>query len=288
MRYNETVLEHFENPRNIGEPENYTAGGEAGKEEGQGNFIKIFLTVDGLGLIRKASFLTYGCPAIIASGSLLTEWITQKNIHHVSDINPDDLLELLGGLPLGKEHCATLAITALQKALTKVPFDRASCGEMCLRFVGDHLDLTLPERGDAVSLYDLKEAFGESDLCVQPVGMTLEEIQDIVNSRSSFILYLSDNHFVVLYEEEGEKRIYDPAVGIVKPEDIENRYRDRCLYVGDPMIESTGVPEEELKKAVGWKIGPGPGGPGGPGGMGCECDNSCCIPKYKCSPCKSK
>jgi NifU-like protein involved in Fe-S cluster formation len=67
--------------------------------------------------IASASFETYGCPVAIACGSWLTSWVTGKTFTQAAVIEPGDLEKVLGGLPLGKEHCAALAVNALKDAL---------------------------------------------------------------------------------------------------------------------------------------------------------------------------
>lgn len=113
--YSQTVLDHFGNPRNVGCPEGATVIGLVG-DPSAGPFMRLFLQVDS-GKIARAGFETYGCVASIASGSLLTEWLRGKSVDEAHGFSGRTLLKLLGGLPLGKEHCAFTAIEALAKAL---------------------------------------------------------------------------------------------------------------------------------------------------------------------------
>jgi NifU-like protein involved in Fe-S cluster formation len=83
---------------------------------GAGNYMVITLQLRD-GVIASALFQTYGCPGAIACGSCLTEWVTGLGIEEAKAITPSALATRLGGLPLGKEHCADLAVAALQKAL---------------------------------------------------------------------------------------------------------------------------------------------------------------------------
>jgi NifU-like protein involved in Fe-S cluster formation len=83
---------------------------------GEGPYLAIALCLAG-GKIAAASFETYGCPSAIACGSFLTRWVEGKTVEQASVITADDLMKVLGGLPLGKEHAASLAIRALQDAL---------------------------------------------------------------------------------------------------------------------------------------------------------------------------
>jgi len=83
---------------------------------GVGNYMVIALLIRNR-TIQSARFQTYGCPGAIAAGSCLTEWITGMSIEEVKAIKPDDLTARLGGLPLGKEHCAELAVAAVVEAM---------------------------------------------------------------------------------------------------------------------------------------------------------------------------
>lgn len=115
--YSETVLDHFNNPRNAEGPGDSDAVGRAGTP-GQGNYMVISLREEG-GRIAEARFQTYGCPAAIACGSWLTERVTGMSADDAKEITPDAITEGLGGLPLGKEHCAKLASDALRDALNQ-------------------------------------------------------------------------------------------------------------------------------------------------------------------------
>ena len=113
--YSPVVLDHFGNPRNVGDPGGLRIVGLSG-DPNAGPFMRIFLVVRD-GLIQRACFETYGCIAAIAAGSLVTEWIAGMPVAEASLITTRELLNKLGGLPLGKENCAALAVEALGKAL---------------------------------------------------------------------------------------------------------------------------------------------------------------------------
>lgn len=116
--YSETVMDHFGNPRNVGVLDPCTAKGVAG-DPSAGPFMVLYLKVEG-GLITSARFQTYGCAAAIAAGSYLTERLRGKLVDVARAVDAELLLEGLGGLPLGKRHCADIAITALRDALCRV------------------------------------------------------------------------------------------------------------------------------------------------------------------------
>ena len=92
--------------------------GEAGVE-GQGPYLTLYVKVFG-DMVEEASFKTYSCPNAIACGSWVTRWMEGRTREVLSRLTADDLMRVLGGLPLGKQHCAGLAVTALQQAITKM------------------------------------------------------------------------------------------------------------------------------------------------------------------------
>ena len=87
---------------------------------GEGPYLFIALKASGTE-ITEAWFETYGCPAAIACGSWLTKWLEGKTLEQAAAIEAEDLMAVLGGLPLGNEHCAHLAVNALSRALRQVP-----------------------------------------------------------------------------------------------------------------------------------------------------------------------
>jgi NifU-like protein len=90
--------------------------------EGAGPYLKVYLKWEGdkeNQTIGQAWFETYGCPTAIACGSWLMQWVEGKTKEQAQIIEPRDLELVLGGLPLGKEHCAGLAVKALRGALLR-------------------------------------------------------------------------------------------------------------------------------------------------------------------------
>ena len=114
--YSASIKDHFRTPRNAGQMACPDGLGTAGAP-GAGNYMVIALRIRA-GAVQSARFQTYGCPGAIACGSCLTEWVTGMSIEEAKAIGPEELAARLGGLPLGKEHCAELAVNALRKALT--------------------------------------------------------------------------------------------------------------------------------------------------------------------------
>ena len=115
-RHSDVVRDHGTNPRNVGEIPGAPVG-QAGTP-GQGPFVCLWLRIEG-GVVADARFKTYGCPSAIASGSVLTEMVKGRAICDCAAIDAGQLLDALGGLPLGKGPCADLAVAALHDALSK-------------------------------------------------------------------------------------------------------------------------------------------------------------------------
>jgi len=113
--YNEKVMDHFQNPRNVGEMDNPCGVGEVGNMR-CGDIMKIFIKVEN-NIIQDIKFLTFGCGAAIASSSALTEMVKGKTIEEALKITNKDVADELGGLPEAKMHCSNLAADALHKAI---------------------------------------------------------------------------------------------------------------------------------------------------------------------------
>jgi nitrogen fixation protein NifU and related proteins len=113
--YSAKVLEHFENPRNVGEMSDATARGEAANPV-CGDLLHLYIKVDD-GKITRATFKVHGCPPSVSAGSALTEIITGLTVDEARKLAPQDITRALEGLPPNKEHCSVLAIDALRVAL---------------------------------------------------------------------------------------------------------------------------------------------------------------------------
>lgn len=118
--YNKTVLDHFQNPRNLSEMKNPDAVG-MGASQVCGDVMTLFLSI-GDGKVKDATYKTMGCGAAIASGSILTEILKGKTLSEAESISKDTLVNALGGLPAIKMHCPELAMEALRAAF--VDFQR--------------------------------------------------------------------------------------------------------------------------------------------------------------------
>jgi len=118
MAYSEKLLDHYENPRNVGsfnKDENNVGTGMVGAPA-CGDVMKLQIKVDEEGVIEDAVFKTYGCGSAIASSSLLTEWVKGKTLDQARAIKNTDIAEELA-LPPVKIHCSVLAEDAINAAV---------------------------------------------------------------------------------------------------------------------------------------------------------------------------
>lgn len=113
--YNETVMDHFLNPRNMGDLEQADAVGEVGAAA-CGDIMKISLKVQD-GKITEARFKTFGCGSAIASSSMATELVKGRTIEEALSLSNQEVVTALGGLPPVKIHCSVLAEEAIKAAL---------------------------------------------------------------------------------------------------------------------------------------------------------------------------
>ena len=113
--YSEKVMDHFRNPRNVGEIENADGIGEVGNAK-CGDIMKIYLKIDN-DIIVDAKFQTFGCGSAIASSSMATELIKGKPLSDALALTNKAVVEALDGLPSHKIHCSVLAEEAIKKAV---------------------------------------------------------------------------------------------------------------------------------------------------------------------------
>ena len=113
--YSEKVMDHFMNPRNVGEIESADGVGEVGNPA-CGDMMRLYLKIDD-GKVVDAKFRTFGCGAAIASSSMLTEMIKGKTVDEARAISNQHVADALDGLPAVKIHCSVMAEQAVKSAL---------------------------------------------------------------------------------------------------------------------------------------------------------------------------
>ena len=113
--YNETLMDHFMHPRNVGEVENPDAMAEVG-DPACGDFIRVYLMVEGE-KISVFKFLTQGCPGAISTSSIATELAIGKTLEEALELTDNDVIDAAGGIPARKAHCSLLAIRGLHQAI---------------------------------------------------------------------------------------------------------------------------------------------------------------------------
>ena len=116
MEYTEQVMDHFMNPRNMGEMENADGVGTVGNAK-CGDIMRMYIKVKD-GIIEDVKFKTFGCGAAVATSSMATEMVKGKTIEEALKLTNKAVAEALDGLPPVKMHCSVLAEEAIQAALT--------------------------------------------------------------------------------------------------------------------------------------------------------------------------
>lgn len=113
--YSEKVMDHFANPRNVGEIEDANAVGEVGNAK-CGDIMKIYMKIED-NIIKEVKFKTFGCGAAVATSSMATEMVKGKTIEDALKLTNKAVMEALDGLPPAKVHCSVLAEEAINAAI---------------------------------------------------------------------------------------------------------------------------------------------------------------------------
>ncbi len=114
--YSEKVMDHFNNPRNMGEIEDASGVGTVGNAK-CGDIMRIYLDIDDSGRIQDVKFKTFGCGAAVATSSMATELVKGKTVQEALAVTNKAVMEALDGLPPVKVHCSLLAEEAIHAAL---------------------------------------------------------------------------------------------------------------------------------------------------------------------------
>ena len=136
MIYSEKVMDHFTNPRNVGEIEDAQGVGVVGNAK-CGDIMKIYLEIDENDIIVDCKFKTFGCGAAIATSSMATELIKGKSVKDALALTNSAVVEALDGLPPVKVHCSVLAEEAVRSAIADY-----------YKRIGRPIDFELPEDHD--------------------------------------------------------------------------------------------------------------------------------------------
>lgn len=117
MQYSDKVIEHFNNPHNVGEIENASGVGTVGNAK-CGDIMRIYLDIDeDTKIIKDCKFKTFGCGAAIATSSMATDMVIGKTIYEAMEVTNKAVMEALDGLPPVKVHCSLLAEESIHAAL---------------------------------------------------------------------------------------------------------------------------------------------------------------------------
>ena len=114
--YSEKVMDHFNNPINVGEIENPSGVGTVGNAK-CGDIMRMYFDIDEQGVIRDVKFKTFGCGAAVATSSMATELVKGKTVKEALEVTNKAVMEALDGLPPVKVHCSLLAEEAIHAAL---------------------------------------------------------------------------------------------------------------------------------------------------------------------------
>lgn len=114
--YSEKVMDHFSNPRNVGEIENASGVGTVGNAK-CGDIMRMYLEIDDNQVVQDAKFKTFGCGAAVATSSMATELVKGKTVSQALNVTNKAVMEALDGLPPVKVHCSLLAEEAIHAAL---------------------------------------------------------------------------------------------------------------------------------------------------------------------------
>ena len=131
MLYSEKVMDHFRNPRNVGEIADADGIGEVGNAK-CGDIMRMYIKVKD-NIITDVKFMTFGCGSAIATSSIATEMIKGKSIDEALDLSNQAVVEALGGLPAHKIHCSVLAEEAV-KAAVKDYYDKNGIKYDCEKY----------------------------------------------------------------------------------------------------------------------------------------------------------
>ncbi len=142
--YSEKVMDHFRNPRNVGQIDDADGIGEVGNAK-CGDIMRMYLKIDENQVITDVKFNTFGCGSAIATSSMATELIKGKTVKEALELSNKAVVEALDGLPVHKLHCSVLAEQAVRAAVKDyydrngIPYDPADFREMDEEELHEHV-----------------------------------------------------------------------------------------------------------------------------------------------------
>ncbi len=142
--YSEKVMDHFRNPRNVGQIDDADGVGEVGNAK-CGDIMRMYLKIDENQVITDVKFNTFGCGSAIATSSMATELIKGKTVQEALELSNKAVVEALDGLPVHKLHCSVLAEQAVRAAVKDyydrhgIAYDPADCREMDEEELHEHV-----------------------------------------------------------------------------------------------------------------------------------------------------
>ncbi len=194
--YNKTVMNHFLEPRNVGEVKDASAVGEVGNMS-CGDALKLSLQIDENEIITDAKFQTFGCASAIASSSALTEIVIGKTVAEAKSITNRDIVDVLGELPEEKIHCSVMGMEALEAAIAnyygeEVIDDEDHDGEIiCNCFGVTDTHLRKVAKGNNVTKADdaknYCKAGGACGLCLDKIQIVLDDLWNDVAKEKDMI-----------------------------------------------------------------------------------------------------
>lgn len=182
--YSDKVMDHFLNPRNVGEIENPDGTGDVGNMS-CGDALKLTFKLDSEGRIAQAKFKTFGCASAIASSSALTELIIGMTLEEAKNVTNQNIVDLLGELPEEKMHCSVMGMEALQAAIADYRGETVEDGddEHEGRIVCHCFGITDTKIRNVAKTNNLKTAAEITNYCKAGggCGVCLDDIQDILD-----------------------------------------------------------------------------------------------------------
>jgi len=182
--YSEKVMDHFLNPRNVGEIENPDGTGDVGNMS-CGDALKLTFKLDENGRISEAKFKTFGCASAIASSSALTELIIGMTLEEAEKVTNQDIVKILGELPEEKMHCSVMGMEALQAAIADYRGEtvKAEDDDHEGRIVCHCFGVTDTKIRNVAKANNLKTAAEITNYCKAggACGVCLDDIQDILD-----------------------------------------------------------------------------------------------------------